>query len=483
MNPSKVLILLLAVALPAALATVTNAKTGADLQNFSATNIKNNHTYGLFFTEKDEGFLSTITGIFTSDKEAEFKDLFVDTDKMSLLNINVGNKELKDYAGQMGITQFPYIVVYFNGERDHNIHGPANKETATQILNELQRITPKPVSLNTTKTTPVNVTAKNVPAESKDAHDAHGSPSAALEAKVTPAAPVGPKPAAPVQPPKPMTQPAKPAAQPAAAAKPATPVPAPTPAQPLAAAKPAPAPAQPVQAANPVSQPSQADQIKPKQVGQFIHESPRHEPGYIEEVDQDDILPENVWARQVLSALPEIVYDIYPEPHQATPIQEIPVQYIVPEVYVPEVIVEAPHVTYQPQPQYVAQPQFVAQPPQFAPQPHFVQQAPAFYPPMYGPGPWNAPSQPAAPAKDTKPAPTKAAAPSKPAASKPAPAKPTATPSKPATAPSKPVSAPTTKPTTNPTQYNKPIPAGKNGLTMRPIGSTTEKLATKPPRF
>jgi hypothetical protein len=31
----------------------------------------------------------------------------------------------------MGITAYPYIVVYYNGERDHNIHGIANKETAT----------------------------------------------------------------------------------------------------------------------------------------------------------------------------------------------------------------------------------------------------------------------------------------------------------------------------------------------------------------
>jgi len=50
----------------------------------------------------------------------------------------------------------------------------------------LNRITPKPVKINTVKSTPVNVTAKDIPAESKDAHDAHGSPSAALEAKVDP---------------------------------------------------------------------------------------------------------------------------------------------------------------------------------------------------------------------------------------------------------------------------------------------------------
>jgi hypothetical protein len=121
----------MALAVSSAMATVTNAKNGADLQAFSATNIKANHTYGLYFTEKDEGFMASIKGIFTTDKEDEFKDLLVNSDKIALMNVNVGTKELKDYATQMGISAFPYIVVYVNGERDHNIHGPANKETAT----------------------------------------------------------------------------------------------------------------------------------------------------------------------------------------------------------------------------------------------------------------------------------------------------------------------------------------------------------------
>jgi len=39
-----------------------------------------------------------VTGIFSSDKEAEFKSMLVDSDQMSLLNINVRTPELKDYA-------------------------------------------------------------------------------------------------------------------------------------------------------------------------------------------------------------------------------------------------------------------------------------------------------------------------------------------------------------------------------------------------
>lgn len=107
--------------------TVTKAVAGGDLQTFSAENIKNHHTYGLYFTDKDEGFFATVSGLFSSDKEQEFKNMLVDTDMISLLNINVVNPDLADYATQMGIEEFPYVVVYFNGERDHNIHGPANE--------------------------------------------------------------------------------------------------------------------------------------------------------------------------------------------------------------------------------------------------------------------------------------------------------------------------------------------------------------------
>jgi len=30
----------------------------------------------------------------------------------------------------MKIPEYPYIIVYFNGQADHNIHGPVNEETA-----------------------------------------------------------------------------------------------------------------------------------------------------------------------------------------------------------------------------------------------------------------------------------------------------------------------------------------------------------------
>ena len=48
-----------------------------------------------------------------------------------------------------------------------------------------------------------------------------------------------------------------------------------------------------------------------------MHEAPRHEPGYIEEVGHDDIFDEHVWARQILTALPDAhSYDVYPDPYK-----------------------------------------------------------------------------------------------------------------------------------------------------------------------
>ena len=46
------------------------------------------------------------------------------------MNLNVANEDFARMASDMGIDEFPYILVYFNGDRDHNIHGPANEDTA-----------------------------------------------------------------------------------------------------------------------------------------------------------------------------------------------------------------------------------------------------------------------------------------------------------------------------------------------------------------
>ena len=82
-------LLVLVLALSVVQATVTSASNPADIQSFAAENIKNHHTHGLYFTDKDEGFFTTMKGLFSSDKEAEFKNMLIDTDEVSLLNINV----------------------------------------------------------------------------------------------------------------------------------------------------------------------------------------------------------------------------------------------------------------------------------------------------------------------------------------------------------------------------------------------------------
>ncbi len=187
----------------------------------------------------------------------------------------------------MGITEFPYIVLYINGDRDHNIHGPANEQTAIQILDEIERVAPKPVSVQTAKAEPVELGAGAVPAETPEEHAAHPAPAAQVDNHNKPAPAQSTRPAAGHE-----TQPTQ------------------------------------VGQVNVVPKAESSNgpiDIKPKEVGDWIRESPRHEPGYIEEIGQDDILPDDVWARQIKTALPSISYDVYPEPHTVeNPIVEQP---------------------------------------------------------------------------------------------------------------------------------------------------------------
>lgn len=212
--------------------------------------------------------------------------MLVDTDEVSLLNINVQNEELKSYADQMGIQEFPYIVLYINGDRDHNIHGPANEATATQILEELERVRPQAVTVQTAQTEPVSFDASDIPGETAEEHEDHPSPAEQLDVHAPQnddrtRAPAGHE----TQPSQVGTVNVTPAFE---------------------------------QSGEPVD-------IKAKVVGDWIHESPRHEEGYIEEVGQDDVLADDVWARQIKTALPVISYDVYPEPRDVVnPIVEEP---------------------------------------------------------------------------------------------------------------------------------------------------------------
>ena len=126
--------------------------------DIAGQNMNDDHTYGVYFTDKDEGFTSSVAGLFTEDKEEEFKQMLIDTDEVTLMHLNVDNEEFANMAQAMGIQEFPYVLVYFNGDRDHNIHGPADTEQAIQIIDELERIRPREVSLDVVQKEPVDLT-------------------------------------------------------------------------------------------------------------------------------------------------------------------------------------------------------------------------------------------------------------------------------------------------------------------------------------
>lgn len=68
----------------------------------------------------------------------------------------------------MKIPEYPYIIVYLNGEADNNIHGPANEETILSIIDELQQNAPKPTETEATETQPEQFTGE-VPAPTSEA--------------------------------------------------------------------------------------------------------------------------------------------------------------------------------------------------------------------------------------------------------------------------------------------------------------------------
>ena len=80
---------------------------------------------------------------------------------MALLEINVNDEDLASVSEAMNIPLYPYIIVYFNGDTSHNIHGPANEETALQILQEIERITPKPVTIGVAQSSPLDFNGEN----------------------------------------------------------------------------------------------------------------------------------------------------------------------------------------------------------------------------------------------------------------------------------------------------------------------------------
>ena len=100
-----IIVLLLAVTY----ATVTNAGSVADIEKFIQENAQKEHHYGLYYSDKEERLFTAITGLFSGDKEEDFLHMLVDTDKIALMKLNVNEEELKQYAAQQGVEDYPFI--------------------------------------------------------------------------------------------------------------------------------------------------------------------------------------------------------------------------------------------------------------------------------------------------------------------------------------------------------------------------------------
>ena len=66
--------------------------------------------------------------------------MLVDTDRISLMKLNMNDEALKAVATDAGVETFPYITVNFMGNDGRVVQGPADEETALKILEELDRL-------------------------------------------------------------------------------------------------------------------------------------------------------------------------------------------------------------------------------------------------------------------------------------------------------------------------------------------------------
>lgn len=157
------------------LATVTNAGSAEDVIAFTQSNIDKGHTYALYFSDKDDGIFTAITGLFSQDKEDSFMHMIVDTDEISMLKINVKNDDLMRVAEGMKIPSYPYVAVYFDADMDDVVAGPADEDTAVRILEHkkpepepVPEPEPAPASAPAPAPTPVGIKDLNRPIEEDD---------------------------------------------------------------------------------------------------------------------------------------------------------------------------------------------------------------------------------------------------------------------------------------------------------------------------
>ena len=185
--------------------------------------------------------------------------MLLDTEQISLLRLNVlENPEFAHMQQEMGITELPYIIVYFNGDRDHNIHGKGDPETAKQIIEEMERIAPKAIGFEYRPSGPIGTDGRPI------RPDGFEGPAAQLEAHVDPrTGQVVPN----VYPPPQEEQPD-----------------------------------------------ARVEKIDFKRVGDWMHERPENSPGVINDLTYSDVFENDAWARPIETPGEVVSYDVYPMP-------------------------------------------------------------------------------------------------------------------------------------------------------------------------
>jgi len=154
--------LILLVAFAAAVATVTNAGSPEDVLTFAQTNVKNEQTYCLYFSEKEQGLFTAVTGLFSQNKEDDFQHRLVDTNEFEVMRLAMTDENLKNFANEMRIPSFPYVVCYFDGNQEDVVQGPSDEDTAVRILEHVPpqaEPVPEPVPVPAPAPTPAPVPA------------------------------------------------------------------------------------------------------------------------------------------------------------------------------------------------------------------------------------------------------------------------------------------------------------------------------------
>lgn len=86
---AQAIALLLVLCISQITASVTIAKDTQEVQVFTQSNTADHKTYGLFFTDQENGLLNAVSELFAGDEEENLQNLLVDSEGLELIEINV----------------------------------------------------------------------------------------------------------------------------------------------------------------------------------------------------------------------------------------------------------------------------------------------------------------------------------------------------------------------------------------------------------